>query len=107
MVGSMLPLSISFDDLIAAGGPMAKVREAAAETARQEAALWAEVVADMIVQCAGDHVGRSRRVACPLPLMHATDPQLERILPCLRIAAISSAVYRIGSSFFDISRPPE
>ena len=41
---------IGFAALIAAGGPMAKVREAADETARREAAFWARAVADMLAR---------------------------------------------------------
>jgi hypothetical protein len=41
---------IGFAALIAAGGPMAKVREAADETARREAAFWAFAIADMLAR---------------------------------------------------------
>jgi hypothetical protein len=41
---------IGFAALIAAGGPMAKVREAADETARREAAFWALAIADMLAR---------------------------------------------------------
>src|SRR5262245_31527429 len=39
---------IGFAALIAAAGPMAKVRDAAEQTARREAAFWSLAIADML-----------------------------------------------------------